>query len=124
MLLPRFARRNISGAAPVIPLRCQPLPYIAGVIVSFRSKALARFWRNNDARGLPWELLKRLQLRLEVLHRAVVITDLRLPGFDLHPLHKDQAGRWAIKVNGPWRVTFAFDESRGEASDVDFEQYH
>ena len=94
------------------------------MIVSFRSKPLARFWQKADAGGLPWEMLKRIRLRLEVLHRAEALKDLRLPGYDLHPLHGKQEGRWAIKVNGPCRVTFAFDEARGEASNVDFEQYH
>ena len=94
------------------------------MIVSFRHKGLARFWRANDAGGIPWEMAKRVRVRLEALHRAEAVNDLRLPGFKLHPLQRDQAGRWSIWVNGPWRITFAFDEQRGEASHVDFEQYH
>ena len=94
------------------------------MIVSFRHKGLDRFWRKNVAGGLPWKMLKRIQVRLDALHRAEVLTDLRLPGFDLHPLHGAQEGRWAIKVNGPWRITFAFDEVKREANNVDFEQYH
>jgi hypothetical protein len=33
------------------------------------------------------------------------------------------AGRWAIDVNGPWRITFEWSED-GDAYRVDLEQYH
>jgi proteic killer suppression protein len=46
-----------------------------------------------------------------------------LPGFRLHPLQGDQAGRWAIDVSGPWRITFEWSED-GDAHRVDLEQYH
>lgn len=31
-------------------------------------------------------------------------------------------GRWAMDVSGAWRVTFEFRD--GEATEVDYEQYH
>jgi toxin HigB-1 len=94
------------------------------MIVSFRHKGLERFWRLGNAGGIPWELAKRVKVRLDALYAAELVADLRVPSFKLHQLHRDQAGRWAIWVNGPWRITFAFDEQRGEASGVDLEQYH
>ena len=94
------------------------------MIVSFRSKRLERFWGRGDARGIRWDLVERVRMRLDALNAAERVSELQLPSFKLHRLHGDQAGRWAIWVNGPWRITFAFDEQRGEASDVDLEQYH
>ena len=45
-----------------------------------------------------------------------------LPGFKLHPLKGEQAGRWSVWVSGNWRVTFAFEGT--DAADVDLEDYH
>ncbi len=45
-----------------------------------------------------------------------------IPGFRLHALRGQQAGRWAIWVNGNWRVTFEFRE--GDAFVLDYEDYH
>jgi toxin HigB-1 len=94
------------------------------VIVSFRSKALTRWFEAGDARGIRSDLRARLKLRLEVIHRARTLRDIDLPGYRLHPLKGSEAGRWAIAVNGPWRVTCEFDEEKGDAHRVDLEQYH
>ena len=45
-----------------------------------------------------------------------------VPGFALHPLKGEENGRWSIKVNGNWRVTFEFRE--GNAYVLDYEDYH
>jgi len=49
------------------------------------------------------------------------LQDLNVPGFGLHAL-RGNPRRYAIAVNGPWRITF--DWADGEASAVDLEQYH
>jgi proteic killer suppression protein len=38
-------------------------------------------------------------------------------------LKGNQAGRWAIDVSGPWRITFEWSAT-GDAQRVDLEQYH
>ncbi len=43
-------------------------------------------------------------------------------GYYLHQLSGARAGTWAISVSGAWRLTFKFE--KGDAYDVDFEQYH
>ena len=43
-------------------------------------------------------------------------------GFDFHPLKGFTPTRYSFHVNGPWCVTFEFNN--GEATKVDFEQYH
>jgi toxin HigB-1 len=61
--------------------------------------------------------------RLDALDAATELRQLDLPGFRLHPLKGEQAGRWAIDVNGPWRITFKWSDD-GDAQRVDLEQYH
>lgn len=44
------------------------------------------------------------------------------PGWNLHHLHGDLGGHWAVKVNGNWRLTFAFEGE--DAVLVDYRDYH
>ena len=39
-----------------------------------------------------------------------------------HPLKGFNPTRFTVHVNGPWCITFEFDN--GDAANVDFEQYH
>jgi proteic killer suppression protein len=50
------------------------------------------------------------------------LEDIALPHFDLHELKGARAGTWAVKVNKNWRLTFTF--AAGDASDLNFEDYH
>jgi proteic killer suppression protein len=57
--------------------------------------------------------------------RAVpkAVQDLRVPpGNHLEPLTGDQAGRWSIRVNQQYRITFRFDG--GNAFELCCEDYH
>ena len=47
---------------------------------------------------------------------------MNLPGFDFHPLGGYVPTRYSVHVNGPWTITFGFE--KGDATRVDFEQYH
>lgn len=40
----------------------------------------------------------------------------------LHALKGDLKGLWAVTVRANWRIVFRFDD--GDASDVDFVDYH
>jgi proteic killer suppression protein len=89
--------------------------------VSFRSKALRNFFLGDDPSGLRADLVERVRGRLQALHRAKALDDLRLPGWRLHVLH-GRPKRHALAVNGPWRITFEWIGS--DAVSVDLEQYH
>lgn len=56
------------------------------------------------------------------LDAAVVVTDMDIPGFKLHPLKGGRKGSWAVTVRANWRVIFRFDA--GDAQDVDYIDYH
>jgi toxin HigB-1 len=91
------------------------------MIESFRHKGLALLFLENDASKVRPDLVERCRNRLSVLDDAVVAEDMNLPGFDFHGL-RGKPKRFAVKVNGPWRITFEFND--GNALRVDLENYH
>ena len=91
------------------------------MIRSFRSKALRDLFLDDDPRRIRADLVERVRGRLQALHRAKTLDDLKLPGWRLHPLNVKPV-RYAIAVNGPWRITFEWDGL--DAARVDLEQYH
>ena len=58
---------------------------------------------------------------LDALEQAERAEDLNLPGLLFHGL-QGKPKRFAVAVNGPWRITFGFEN--GDAVSVDLEQYH
>lgn len=92
------------------------------MIQTFKSKALERLFKEGNAKGIPKEFEKRTRARLEVIDTAIIIDDIRIPGYDLHELKGDRQGTWSIKVSGNWRITFTFQDNN--AYDIDLEDYH
>jgi proteic killer suppression protein len=88
---------------------------------SFRHKGLKELWENGRSAAIAESLRARCLRRLDAIERAEALTELSLPGFNLHAL-RGKPTRYAIAVNGPWRITFAWEE--GDALQVDLEQYH
>jgi proteic killer suppression protein len=60
--------------------------------------------------------------RLDAIDRAIVVRDLDVSGFDFHPLRGFEPIRYSVHVNGPWCITFEFND--GDALRIDLEQYH
>lgn len=102
-------------------LRVAQQAAIIGMIRSFRHKGLRHFFETGSAAGVQASHIKRLRMQLTALDTATTIDDMDLPGFRLHPLKGDQKGRWAVTVNGNWRVTFEFAD--GDAYVIDYEDY-
>jgi toxin HigB-1 len=61
-------------------------------------------------------------MQLAALDTAIVIEDMDIPGFRLHPLKGKRSGTWAISVSGNWRLTFRFED--GHVLDLNYEDYH
>lgn len=91
------------------------------MIRSFRHKRLRRFFAEGDPRGIRPDLVERCRSRLQALEDAESLDDLRIHGANLHLLH-GLPKRYAMHVNGPWRITFEWKD--GGALRVDLEQYH
>lgn len=60
---------------------------------------------------------------LAALDAATSLRNLSpLRSVGLHKLTDDRKGQWAMTVNGPWRISFRFDD--GDAFDVAIVDYH
>ena len=97
--------------------------YNNNAIKTFRHVGLEGFYRTGSKAGIQPKHDKKLRTQLTALDAATQPQDLSvIPGWRLHALKGDQAGRWSITVNGNWRLTFTF-----EGTDVvllDYEDYH
>ncbi len=67
--------------------------------------------------------MERVRRLLTGLHSASKLEDLNFSGWGLHKL-RGKPVRYALSVNGPWRLTFEWHAKVGEAALVDMEQYH
>lgn len=92
------------------------------MIESFVHKGLAELFKNSRTRRIDARVHERILRRLDALDEAGSIQDLNVPAFDFHALHGHNPTRYSIHVNGPWCITFEFDD--GQARRVDLEQYH
>ena len=92
------------------------------MIESFKHSGLKRFFQSGDLRGIQPAHAKKLRRQLTLLNTAKNANRMNIPGWDLHPLKGSLADHWSIKVNGNWRVTFAFENEN--AILVDYQDYH
>jgi plasmid maintenance system killer protein len=53
---------------------------------------------------------------------ASVIGGMRNDLFRLHAVKSLAQGRWSVRVNGNWRITFEFHDSHAYV--LDYEDYH
>ena len=91
------------------------------MIKSFKHKGLAELFEKGSSRKIRQDLQSRSLRCLEALDQAELLTELSIPGFNFHGL-QGVPKRYSIHVNGPWCITFEWEE--GDALRVDLEQYH
>jgi toxin HigB-1 len=89
---------------------------------SFRSRALKSLWERDDRSKLDARLVERILRRLYALDQAIRPEDMDQPGFDFHGLSGRRKGTYSVHVNGPWCLTFGWQDT--DAVRVDLEQYH
>jgi proteic killer suppression protein len=101
------------------------------VIRSFADEATADVYYGREtkaARRLPTSLWPVIRRKLDALHRARTLHDLRFPaGNRLEALKGHRAGTYSLRVNDQYRITFRIAdgrEGRGGASHVACEDYH
>jgi proteic killer suppression protein len=96
------------------------------VIRSFADDATADVYFGRDtkaARRFPKPLWPVIRRKLDALHRARILLDLRFPaGNRLEALKGQYEGRFSIRVNERYRITFRFEKS--DAHEVICEDYH
>jgi len=101
-------------------------PYHFLVIRSFADDTTADLFNGVNSRAAReidrriWSVARR---KLDAINAAVELRDLRQPpGNRLEALEGNQAGRYSIRVNDQYRITFTFAD--GHADAVRCEDYH
>ena len=96
------------------------------MLQSFSDETTADLFRERNtraARRIPRELWRGAQRKLKLLDAAAQLEDLVVPaGNRLERLKGNQAGRYSIRVNDQYRVTFRWES--GHAYEVCVEDYH
>ncbi len=92
------------------------------MIKSFANKGLKELFAKGRTARVRQDLARRCVQILDALHQARTLDDLRLPGLRLHPDSRYKPVRWRVDVNGPWRITFEWND--GEARKIDLVQDH
>jgi len=93
------------------------------VIESFADRRTEELFRTGKTKSVPPDVARRAVRKLEAVHAATQVTDLRVPpGNRLHALKGGRAGQHAVSVNDQWRLCFRFE--KGDPYDVEFCDYH
>lgn len=96
------------------------------MIQSFADETTADLFRERNtraARRILRELWRATQRKLKILDLAAALDDLRVPaGNRLERLKGDQQGRYSVRINDQYRMTFRWEQ--GNAYEVRVEDYH
>ncbi len=92
--------------------------------MSFRSKALERFWWRNDPRRVDPRHQEKLRRQLAMLDASTGSEGMNVPGWRWHRLKGNEDGRFAVWVDQNWRLTFGWSQNGPGAVDVNYEDYH
>lgn len=97
--------------------------YIGLVIQTFADTVTEELFLTGRSRRIPATITRHALRRLEYLHLATCLADLRVPPSNrLHALGGERRGQYAIAVNEQYRICFRFHN--GDAFDVEFTDYH
>ncbi len=92
------------------------------MIKTFKHKGLQQFFLKGSIGKINANHVTKLRLVLAKLNTSVSINDMNFPGSNLHSLKGEKKGRWAVSINGNWRVEFSFENEN--AYNVDYLDYH
>jgi proteic killer suppression protein len=93
------------------------------VIKTFADKETQALFITGKSKRLPPDLVRRAIRRLEYIHYATRLNDLRVPPSNrLHGLTSDRKGQYSIAINDQWRICFRFID--GDAHEVEITDYH
>ena len=76
------------------------------MIVGFRHRGLKRLFEKDDASGIRPGLLDKVRTILAQRTQALIIKDIIMTSFHLHPLKGDRKDLWSVTVRANWRVVF------------------
>lgn len=89
------------------------------MIKTFADRTTEELFCTGKVKRVPTDVARRALRKLETIHVAVRLADLRVPpGNRLHALKDGRSGQHSISINDQWRICFRF------ADDVAFCDYH
>ncbi|REJ69482.1 MAG: type II toxin-antitoxin system RelE/ParE family toxin [Planctomycetota bacterium] len=92
------------------------------MIRSFRCKETEKLF-NQQPSGRFRAIERVAQRKLEMIHAATSLPDLRVPPANrLEALKGNRKGQHSIRVNDQWRICFVW--ANGHAYDVEIVDYH
>jgi proteic killer suppression protein len=92
------------------------------MVQSFRHAGLEKYFLTGSKAGIQPAHPAKLRRQLTLLNTAKSAPRMDVPGWELHPLKGALADLWSIKVNGKWRMSFAFENENAVL--VDYQDYH
>lgn len=93
------------------------------MIRTFADKETARLFERMMSRRLPLNIQNVARRKLEILHAAGNIQDLRNPPSNhLEKLKGEREEQHSIRINDQWRICFRWHEN--DAYDVEIVDYH
>lgn len=93
------------------------------MIKTFADKHTHDLYRTGKSIRFPPEIVKRAVRKLEHLHAATGIDDLKVPPSNrLHALGRERAGQHSISINDQWCICFRFQDK--DAYDIEVCDYH
>jgi proteic killer suppression protein len=92
-------------------------------IKGFRDKETRKLFERKTTRAVPTDLQKKALMKLNQIHYASNLDDLRVPpGNRLEKLSGEREGQYSIRINQQYRVCFVWED--GDAYDVEALDYH
>lgn len=90
------------------------------MIRSYKCKETETLYQGGRSRR--WQAIRKVAVRkLDMLHAAKVLTDLRSPpGNRLEALTGNRLGQHSIRINDQWRICFRWAEAPEEVEIVDY----
>jgi proteic killer suppression protein len=93
------------------------------MIRTFGDKVTAALFTGRTVKALPPPVHKRAREKLDLLHHAQSLNDLRVPPANqLEKLAGNRRGQWSIRINRQWRICFSWHD--GDAWAVEITDYH
>ncbi|MBZ5553381.1 MAG: type II toxin-antitoxin system RelE/ParE family toxin [Acidobacteriia bacterium] len=94
-------------------------------IRNFAHKGLKRLYAEDNAKGVPPDMVDKLRKMLVFLDDMQGPEELRsLPAWKVHTLTGDRRAAWSLTVTRNRRLPFRVDIAEGEICDLNLEDYH
>ena len=93
------------------------------MIKSFGDSEPEKIWEGSYSGKLPNEMQRIARSKLRIINNAYSINDLRIPPANrLKKLKGSLEGKYSIRINRQWRITFQWTNQNAEQ--VKIEDYH